>query len=75
MSKPTTLDLLKTHASIQSVLFEVVGQVRRDEKLSAALDASLKLPEYDNIRARFLSKRVAYEITLVFDAEPWKVAS
>jgi hypothetical protein len=74
MAKPTTLDLLKAHAPITSVLLEVVEKVREDAKLSTALDAALKEPEHDNIRARFLSKRIAYEITLVFDAEPWKVA-
>src|SRR6266404_198165 len=62
--KPSTLDLLRAHADIRQVLSEVLAEVRKSEKLSDALDASLNTdPLADNVRARFLSKRVAYEIT------------
>ena len=74
MAKPTTLDLLMAHAPITVVLFEVVDQVRKAAKLSAALDASLDSDSVaDNMRARFLARRRAYEITLIFDAKPWKL--
>lgn len=74
MPKPTIYDLLRAHAPITDVLFEVVGQVRKAPKLSRALDDSLTAdPKADNIRVRFLSKRQAYEVTLVFDAAPWKI--
>lgn len=61
MPRPDTLALLKAHAPITQVVNQVVNQVRRDQRLSDALDASLKDPTHDNIRARFLSKRVAAE--------------
>ncbi len=73
--KPTTLDSLRAHAPITSVLLEVVGQVRKDAKLNGELDAALSSadPSLDNVRVRWLQKRQAYEVTLVLDAAPWRI--
>lgn len=73
MPKPTTLDLLGQHAPITDVLFQVERAACADPQVSEAMKLSGQDVEHDNLRVRFLSKRVAYEVTLVLDARPWRV--
>lgn len=73
MAKPRTIDLLKQHASVMVPLKQAIAAVRTDPQLDYALDLAGRDPKHDNVRVRFLSTRVAFEVTLVFDAAPWRV--
>jgi hypothetical protein len=46
----------------------VVKAVRANHALNSALDGYLRHPQSDNVRARFLTKRRAYEVTVLLDA-------
>lgn len=50
-----------------TVMQMVVNAVRTNAALDAALDGYLR-HDADNVRARFLSRRRAYEVTVLLDA-------
>jgi hypothetical protein len=52
--------------SILTVVDEVLDQVRKDERMSAALDAYAE--GHENVHIRWLSRLGGYEVTLRFDA-------
>lgn len=57
--------------SLMTTIGRVLIAVRRDGALDAALDTYVARHHgADNVRARFLSQRRAYEVTLILDAEP-----
>ena len=52
--------------SIIDVANEIVAQIRKDERMDAAIDAYA--PGHENVHVRWLSRLRGYEVTIRLDA-------